>query len=136
MAGRVAGWLLVCDPPQQTAAEIAEALQASRGAVGTAVTMLDSWGIIHRSRPPGERSERIAIDPAFAMFGQVSEHEALARLARQGLNALSDTPRTRQARLFELVTRAEFLVERLPQLIAELEAHSAVRVSADLPDTK
>ena len=30
MAGRMWGWLLLCDPPEQTAAEIAEALQASR----------------------------------------------------------------------------------------------------------
>lgn len=37
MAGRMWGWLLICEPPEQTAAEIAEALQASRGAIsGTA----------------------------------------------------------------------------------------------------
>ena len=37
MAGRMWGWLLICDPPEQTAADIADALHASRGAIsGTA----------------------------------------------------------------------------------------------------
>ena len=40
--GRVAGWLLICDPPAQTAAEIAEALQMSRSAVGAAVSTLET----------------------------------------------------------------------------------------------
>jgi hypothetical protein len=31
--GRVFAWLLICDPPEQTAAEIAEALHTSRSAV-------------------------------------------------------------------------------------------------------
>ena len=31
MAGRMWGWLLICEPPEQTAADLAEALQASRG---------------------------------------------------------------------------------------------------------
>src|ERR687890_848783 len=37
MAGRMWGWLLICEPEEQTAGEIADALQASRGAIsGTA----------------------------------------------------------------------------------------------------
>ena len=37
MAGRMWGWLLICDPPEQTAGDIADALHASRGAIsGTA----------------------------------------------------------------------------------------------------
>jgi DNA-binding transcriptional regulator GbsR (MarR family) len=40
MAGRMWGWLLLCDPPEQTAAQIAEALGASRGAVSGAARIL------------------------------------------------------------------------------------------------
>ena len=43
MAGRMWGYLLICEPPEQTAAQIAEALQASRGSV-----MLASAGAMYR----------------------------------------------------------------------------------------
>src|SRR4051794_31547495 len=64
MMGRVAGWLLICDPPAQTAAEIADALQASRSAVGTAVDVLEKNLVVRRTRAPGERADRISINPA------------------------------------------------------------------------
>ena len=41
MAGRVWGWLLICDPPEQTAAELAEALGASRGAISGTARILE-----------------------------------------------------------------------------------------------
>ena len=40
MAGRMWGWLLICEPPEQTAADLAEALQASRGAISGTARML------------------------------------------------------------------------------------------------
>ena len=45
--GRIAGWLLIRDPPAQTAAEIAEALQMSRSAArGSAVGWLEQVGML------------------------------------------------------------------------------------------
>ena len=44
MAGRMWGWLLICEPPEQTAAEIAEALQASRGAISGTARILTTAG--------------------------------------------------------------------------------------------
>ena len=41
MAGRMWGWLLICEPAEQTASEIADALHASRGAISGAVR--GSW---------------------------------------------------------------------------------------------
>src|SRR5690348_8421120 len=61
MIGRVVGWLLISDPPEQTAAEIADALQASRSAVGTALNMLETWTAVERIRRPGERAERVRL---------------------------------------------------------------------------
>ena len=56
MAGRMWGWLLICDPPEQTAAEIADALQASRGAIsGTARILATS-----RPGPPDDAARRPA----------------------------------------------------------------------------
>ena len=55
MAGRLWGYLLICDPPEQSAEEIAEALHASRGAISGAVRLLEPIGFIHRSRKRGQR---------------------------------------------------------------------------------
>jgi DNA-binding transcriptional regulator GbsR (MarR family) len=46
MLGRVLGWLLVCDPPEQSAAELAERLQASKGSISTATRLLLRMGMI------------------------------------------------------------------------------------------
>src|SRR5918998_990329 len=42
--GRVFAWLLICEPPEPTAAEIAEALRTSRSAVGSAIVSLEDYG--------------------------------------------------------------------------------------------
>ena len=33
MAGRILAWLLICEPPEQSAADLARVLQASKGAI-------------------------------------------------------------------------------------------------------
>ena len=44
MAGRLWGYLLICDPPEQTSEEIAGALHASRGAISGTVRLLEPIG--------------------------------------------------------------------------------------------
>ena len=51
MAGRMWGWLLICEPPEQTAAQIAEALHASRGAISGTARILAGAGSGRRSLP-------------------------------------------------------------------------------------
>jgi DNA-binding transcriptional regulator GbsR (MarR family) len=54
-AGRIWGWLLVCDPPHQTADQLADALGISLGSVSTMTRMLMQFGIVERIGLPGER---------------------------------------------------------------------------------
>ena len=63
MAGRMWGWLLISDPPEQTAAEIAEALQASRGAISGTARILASAGMIRRTTRRGDRREYFSAPP-------------------------------------------------------------------------
>jgi predicted transcriptional regulator len=58
MAGRVFGALLLADPPEMTAEELAETLRASRGSISGATRLLERAGIIDRVRKPGERRDR------------------------------------------------------------------------------
>jgi DNA-binding transcriptional regulator GbsR (MarR family) len=136
MTGRVCGWLLICDPPEQSIADLTEALHASRSAVGDALSALERWGYVRRTRRAGERADRIAIHPD--VWGQTmvdtSEYAAQSAIARRGLAILRDAPPERRKRLAEYAAFADFLVERLPQLGAEwLEHRDRLRASGDLP---
>ena len=68
MAGRMWGWLLICDPPEQTAAEIAEALHASRGAISGTARILASAGLIRRTTRRGDRREYFSVAARGARF--------------------------------------------------------------------
>jgi DNA-binding MarR family transcriptional regulator len=135
MLGRVAGWLAICEPPEQTVAEIAEALTASRSAVGTVLTMLETWGSVKRMRVPGERADRIRLNPVLAQSLEApAEYGALAALARHGLEVLRDAPPARKVRLLEMVAFSEFLLDRMPVLADEWRARrEQLRASGELP---
>jgi hypothetical protein len=122
MVGRLIGYLLVCDPREQSISELAEALLASRSAIAGAVNTLETLGLIRRYRAAGERMDRVCIDASSSQamgFGDVSEYQEQGELAREGLRLLGDVPPERQELLLEWAAFAEFLVERLPVLAQE-----------------
>jgi hypothetical protein len=137
MVGRLLGYLAICDPRDQSIAELAEALLASRSAIAGAVTTLDNIGLIRRSRAAGERMDRVRIDLTGprSMGFDISEYQEQADLAREGLALLADAPPERRAVLLEWAAFADFLVERLPILEKEWKSHrEALRAAGDLPD--
>ena len=81
MAGRMWGWLLLCDPPEQTAAQIAEALQASRGAVSGAARILTTAGFIRRTTRRGDRREYFSSPPE-ALDSMLSNASVIYRQLR------------------------------------------------------
>ena len=87
MAGRMWGWLLICDPPEQTAADLAEALQASRGAISGTARMLATAGMIRRTKRGGDRREFFSAPP-----------EAFDEFLRERRPHLPPFPRDRRAR--------------------------------------
>lgn len=135
MVGRVLGYLLVCDPPDQTIAELSEALLASRSAVTGALDVLERIHAIRRSRAAGERMDRVRVDLASAESRgfDVSEYQELADLAREGLEVLRDASPQRRATLVEMAAFADWLVERTRALQDEWEAHrETLRASGKL----
>lgn len=134
--GRVAGWLLICDPLAQTAAEIAEALQMSRSAVGAAISTLEPQGMLRRTRTAGERADRVMIHPTYGEQSLESpgEYEALAALSRRGLQVIADASLERRARLIGMTALADFLVDRMPKLADEWREHvETLRAKGELP---
>lgn len=136
MVGRLVGYLAVCDPPEQSIGELAEALLASRSAIAGAVNALETMHTVSRTRVAGERMDRVRIDMSSAqsLGMDVSEYEELAELAREGLDVLRDAPAERRAVLLETSAFAEFLLQQIPIMQQEWQARRAALVaSGDLP---
>jgi DNA-binding transcriptional regulator GbsR (MarR family) len=136
MVGRVLGYLLVCEPAEQSIAELSEALLASRSAITGALEVLERLHAIHRSRAAGERMDRVRLDfsSAEARGFDITEYQELGDLAREGLEVLKDAPPERKADALEMAAFADFLVEQTRRLQAEWETHrDALRARGELP---
>jgi DNA-binding transcriptional regulator GbsR (MarR family) len=62
ITGRILGWLLICDPPEQSAGEIADAIGASRASLTTSMRLLTAGEFVRRRHRPGERTTYFRID--------------------------------------------------------------------------
>jgi DNA-binding MarR family transcriptional regulator len=136
MMGRLIGYLAVCDPPEQTIADLADALLASRSAITSAVKALETLHVIQRSRSAGERMDRIRIDMSSpeALGMDITEYQDLGELAREGLEVLKDEPPERRAILLELSAFADFLLEQIGRLEQDWKERRAALVAAgELP---
>jgi DNA-binding transcriptional regulator GbsR (MarR family) len=120
MAGRMWGWLLICEPPEQTAAEIADALQASRGAISGTARILASAGMIKRSTRRGDRREYFSAPPeTFDSFleGAGRIYRRFREMAERGLAAMADRPPESRARLQELRDVFAFVEREVPAVV-------------------
>jgi DNA-binding MarR family transcriptional regulator len=137
MVGRLIGYLAVCDPPDQSINELADALLASRSAIAGAVKTVEAMGLVSRTRAAGERMDRVQIDLTSnqAMGMDISEYEEVRDLAREGLEVLRDEPMERRAVLLEMSAFADFLVEQVQRMRREWETRRAELVAAgELPE--
>jgi DNA-binding transcriptional regulator GbsR (MarR family) len=60
--GRVYGWLLICDPPQQSLSELTNALSVSKASVSTVARQLQDSGMIERL-PSTTRQHHYRVTP-------------------------------------------------------------------------
>jgi DNA-binding transcriptional regulator GbsR (MarR family) len=120
MVGRIIGWLLICQPAEQTAAQIADALAASKGSISTNTRVLLQLGILERVSEPGKRATffRVA-EGACARFA-LGEHARIALLregAERGLSLLEGAPSEQRARLEEFRDLFAFIEREYPLLL-------------------
>ena len=122
MAGRMWGWLLICDPPEQTAAELAEALQASRGSISGTARMLANAGMIRRTTRRGDRREYFSVAPeTFEQFlaGAGRIYRYFREIAARGLVAIEDRPPASRARLQEFHDVFAFVEQKVPAVLGQ-----------------
>ena len=125
MAGRVLGALLVADPAEQSAEELAETLQASRGSISGSTRYLIQLGFIERVSKPGERRDYFRNKPNawVEMTRQgLAEARQFRQLAEQGLELLeSDDPEVRLG-LEEMRDFYIFIEREFPEVFERWEA--------------
>lgn len=130
VAGRVIGWLLICEPPEQSAAELAETLDASRSSIGNATRMLTPSGLVEGVRRRGQRQEyfRIAPDSWSRMLAaRYRKTAAFREVVADGLQVLGDAPAERRERLEQVHELYEFLESELPALWRRWEERKSAR---------
>ena len=120
MAGRMWGWLLICEPAEQTAGEIAEALHASRGAISGTARLLATSGLVRRSTRPGDRKEYFSAPPEAldSMLGSAAAiYRQMRQIAERGLAATADRSPEARARLQEFRDVMVFVEQEVPAVI-------------------
>lgn len=102
MAGRIIGWLLVCDPPEQSAADLAAVLRASKGSISTTTRSLVQGRLIARVSLPGDRRDYFRIrDDGWAerLRAGMTMVTTFRQLVERGLLLVGDDTPHRRDRL-------------------------------------
>lgn len=123
MAGRIIGWLLICDPPHQTMQDLCDALQASKSAISVATRQLITLYLIERVSIPGERRDffRASSDMWNRSFkARMHQLTELRELAERGLKLLGNE--SEQFQRLELMRAANlFMEQEFPKLLQAWE---------------
>ncbi len=124
MAGRILGWLLICDPPEQSAGQLAGALQASQGSLSTMTRLLLQMGLVERVAVPGQRRDYFRISPGAwpqLLRTQMQAMTGLHQVVERGLALLAKDDPERLSRLREAHDLYAFLERELPLLFERWE---------------
>ena len=122
ISGRVIGWLLISDPPEQSPAQLAQALQVSRSSISSATRLLTPSGLVESVRVRGDRRQyfRIAADGWSRMLERrYAQTTAFRRMTERGLRVLESegAPPERRERLDNVRSLYTFLETELPALL-------------------
>ncbi|MET8775186.1 winged helix DNA-binding protein [Nocardia sp. NPDC050713] len=120
MTGRAAGWLLVCDPPEQTFAQIADALQASKGSISNSLKQLTTMRWVDKSSKPGDRKDYYSIRPGIMpelIRSQAGQYTDLTAMTARGLALFEDPQSEQAARVLDIHEFFVWLSKEMPALV-------------------
>jgi DNA-binding transcriptional regulator GbsR (MarR family) len=132
MAGQIIGHLLFSRSPLVSSAELAEALQVTKGVISTTSRLLIGLELIERVKLMGDRRDyfRLKKRPWFHSFKQeLYLISAYRQIAERGMVAIADYENERKEALEEMFELYSFLEREFPALIARWEQEWARRQS-------
>jgi predicted transcriptional regulator len=102
ITGRILGWLMICDPPEQSPAQISEAISASRASLTTNMRFLIASGLVHRLTRSGGRTAYYRIDDDMwekVIQRRIASMMSFGKIAQDGVSLLgAGNPRARRVR--------------------------------------
>ena len=127
MLGRVLGALMISDPPERSAEELAEVLGASRGSISTATRSLIQMSLVQRWSRPGERRDYFRIRPGAWHEIMRREMEALGgfrEIAERGLELLDSKEPGARRNLEEMRDFYAYWEREMPAVLERWERHA------------
>jgi MarR family len=124
MTARLLGWMLICDPPTQSIADLERALGVSRASISIATRLLQASGLIRRVAEPGTRGYRFELDPAFfsGQMNAANPFRLLREALERGIEVAGGADDPRAARLREARDFYAFVEHAVPDAIARYRA--------------
>lgn len=119
-AGRILGWLMICEPTHQSSQALAESLKTSTGSVSTQVRYLETVGLVEKVTFPGDRAAYYQLKPHAWEQVLWSEHQRIKDMHDLALAAQEVIPEQRPDRITGLQRIGEFLIEEWPRLMDRL----------------
>lgn len=108
--GRVYGWLMICDPPEQSLTELSASLSASKASVSTVARQLQEAGMVDRL-PAAARQHRYRITPGgftHVLNAQLIRTQSGIPVADFGLQMLGDDRLDQRERVQDFRDFCEF----------------------------
>lgn len=134
MEGRVLGWLLLAERPEQSLTEIADGLGVSKAAVSTAARSLLQSRAVERVSEPGQRGDfyrtiRGKLEDVLRLDHAITLGHLVDRSL--GLVAERDQSQSNYALLHEMHDFIEFIAAEMPGLMSRWQAHRAAGQAAE-----
>jgi DNA-binding transcriptional ArsR family regulator len=92
---------MICDPPEQSAGDIAQAIGASRASLTTNMRLLTATGLVHRLTRSGGRTAYYRIDDDAwekVIRQRVESMMAFGKIAEEGMSLIGRGPRATRIR--------------------------------------
>lgn len=123
IAGRLLGWLLICDPPHQAADELVAVTGASKASVSVMLRLLGAARLVERIGVPGERRSFYRLRPTAwseEMGGKTAQFAEMRKIAERGLELVGVAAEQRRS-LESMRDFYGFFEQALPSLLARWE---------------
>ncbi len=122
-AGRILGWLMICEPDHQSSSEIVEALDVSTGSVSIQIRQLEQAGVVERVTFRGDRASYYRLPNR--VWSQVlhGELDRIVEMRKLSEAAAGFLPTVRPERVTELGAVAEFFGNEWAALMERLSEH-------------
>lgn len=123
MLGRVLGVLLVSDPPERTAEELAGILKASRGSISAATRSLVQLGVVERRSRLGDRKAYFRSRPDWTglMWSQIGVYAGFRVFAERGLGLMEGSDPESRRDLESIRSLYAHLEREMPRVIESWE---------------